>query len=250
MWRRLNENPTATSLAVSALSFLTGAGSAYLFVSSRIEKRFDAEMQMEIEKAEEYYARLYKRGEYENPVELEATLSADVDEKFEAAGVALDTYLGRVSEVPADEPAATEEELEAERTVNIFDSPGVPDPSIWAEDKENQRPYIIDHDEFMGGDSDYSQSTLTFFTEDGVLVDEKDMPVADNSRDLDKFVGEDNMMRFGHGSNDPNIVYIRNDVLEAEYEVIKSDRSFSQDVLGLKHSADHRPRRKMRVTDE
>lgn len=246
MWKRFSENPTATATAVSVLSFLTGAGSTYLFVSHRLEQKYSDEMKKEIKNAEDYYSRLFKRGEYEDPVELEAT-STRLEEDAEKA---YNEYAGRVSSVPEDEPAETEEDLEESRVVNIFDSPGIPDPSIWAEDRENQRPYIIDHDEYMSGDSDYSQSTLTFFVEDGVLVDEKDMPVADNSRDLDKFVGEDNMTRFGHGSGDPNVVYIRNDVLEADYEVIKSARSYSQDVLGLKHSADHRPRRKMRVTDE
>jgi hypothetical protein len=41
--------------------------------------------------------------------------------------------------------------------------------------------------------------------------------------------------RFGHGSNDPSIVYIRNDTLEIIYEVVKSPHYYAEEVHGFKH---------------
>ena len=40
-------------------------------------------------------------------------------------------------------------------------------------------------------------------------------------------------MKFGHGSNDPTVVFVRNDKYKAEYEVLKHDGAYQVDVLGL-----------------
>jgi hypothetical protein len=37
---------------------------------------------------------------------------------------------------------------------------------------------------------------------------------------------------FGHGSGDPNVVYIRNEKLQAEYEVLRDPGSYEIEVLG------------------
>ena len=49
--------------------------------------------------------------------------------------------------------------------------------------------------------------------------------------DFHNVVGD---LRFGHGSNDPNVVYIRNDRLKAEYEVLLNSGSYQEEILGQK----------------
>jgi hypothetical protein len=71
----------------------------------------------------------------------------------------------------------------------------------------------------------YTQTTLTFYSGDNILADEQDSPVYN----YESVVGN---LRFGHGSNDSNVVYIRNEKLEAEYEVLLFDGSFEIEVLG------------------
>lgn len=110
-------------------------------------------------------------------------------------------------------------------------------------------PYIIHQDEHMANEDDYTQVTLTYFSGDDVLADERDTVIAEP----DVIVGLDNLQKFGHGSNDPNTVYIRNPRLEVDYEVIRSEGTFAQEVHGfsgddLQHS--ERRRRRRRFDDE
>jgi hypothetical protein len=50
-------------------------------------------------------------------------------------------------------------------------------------------------------------------------------------------IGEKNLSRFGHGSQDPSVVYVRNDQLELVYEVVRSPQSYSEEVHGIKHES-------------
>jgi hypothetical protein len=77
------------------------------------------------------------------------------------------------------------------------------------------------------------------------LTDEVDTIVPD----VDATVGVENMLRFGHGSGDPNVVYIRNPKLEADFEVTRSAGKYAKEVLGyddgehLQHSRGREPRK-------
>lgn len=97
-------------------------------------------------------------------------------------------------------------------------------------------PYIIHRDEF-GEKTDHSKVTLTYYEDDDILCDEDDKPIENKER----LVGEGNLDRFGHGSNNPNTVYIRNELLSLDAEVIKNPSSYTEEVHGLKHS--DRPRK-------
>lgn len=86
-------------------------------------------------------------------------------------------------------------------------------------------PYIINVDEYMDDERDYRQSSLTYYRGDNILTDELDVPVYN----IDKVVGK---LEFGKGSRDPSIVYVRNEQLEAEYEVILDHGYFQVQILG------------------
>ena len=123
-----------------------------------------------------------------------------------------------------------EEEL---LTTNVFQSD---DEDEWDyEDELSQRseeePYIIHRDEYDENEEDYSTSTLTYYEGDNILCDEHDVPVYKP----DKVVGK---LIFGHGSRDPSICFIRNDNLQALYEVIVDHGFFQTEVLGqqIEHS--------------
>jgi len=87
-------------------------------------------------------------------------------------------------------------------------------------------PYVIHEDEFA--DKDYTGVTLTYYEEDHVLADELNKPVENKER----LIGVDTLSRFGHGSNTPNVVHIRNDKLSIDVEVIKVEGSYSNALLG------------------
>ena len=121
----------------------------------------------------------------------------------------------------------------------------------WAYEEEmktrtEDKPYVIHRDEFYGEERDYAQSTLTYYDGDNIMVDEEDVPVY-NFEDV---VGP---LKFGHGTDDPNVFHVRNDRLQAEYEILHDRGHYSVEILGLesadqkdpneekhlKHSTDH-----------
>lgn len=118
-------------------------------------------------------------------------------------------------------------------------------PQVWDYATEVRKrtadePYIIHTDEFTQNEKEYEQSTVTYFAEDDVLCDERDEVITDKN----SIVGDANLDNFGHGSGDPNVVYVRNDHLEHEWEIIKQDNSYAETVHGfVKHSA-YEPRRR------
>lgn len=93
------------------------------------------------------------------------------------------------------------------------------------EKRNPEEPYIIHKDEFFENEKDYRQSTLTYYKSDHILCDSDDTPVYN----IEKVVGK---LEFGKGSKDPSIVYIRNEKLEAEYEILLDHGWYQVEVLG------------------
>lgn len=101
----------------------------------------------------------------------------------------------------------------------------------WDYDEEIARrspnkPYVIHRDEYFNKEEPfYSQSTLEYYAGDDILCDENDVPLYDAI----KIVGK---LEFGRGSADQSICYVRNDALQAEYEVLLNPSTFGKEILG------------------
>jgi len=95
--------------------------------------------------------------------------------------------------------------------------------------RDRNHPYIIHENEFQETFPDYQQLQWTYYAGDNILCDERDEVVVRP----ELVVGEENRRRFGHGSSDDNMVYIRNDRLEIEWEITRSWKSHAEEVLGL-----------------
>lgn len=161
--------------------------------------------------------------------------------------------LGYVSVADAQEKIqANPDEHKSAQTVieNVFDQP---EPDTWSYEAEEKargdysKPFVIHKDEFDNERPDtHTDATLTYFEMDDVLADERDIPVDD----MDELVGLENLEKFGHGSGDPNVVYIRNRPRRIDLEIVKSFGSFAEEVGAsppgeedgeLRHSERRRP---------
>lgn len=108
------------------------------------------------------------------------------------------------------------------------------DMDHWDYDEEIKKrnplaPYVLHKDEFFAEEmstENYLQLTYTYYAGDDILVDEDDKPIYNK----DAVVGE---LKFGHGSGDPNCVYVRNMTRDCEYEVLYDPGLYSIEVLGL-----------------
>ena len=86
------------------------------------------------------------------------------------------------------------------------------------EDRAN-KPYVIKPEEF-GENSEYSQITLTYYS-DGVLADDNDEMLDD---DAGQIVGTDFMDHFGEFEEDS--VFIRNDRRKTDYEIVRANEVY------------------------
>lgn len=137
------------------------------------------------------------------------------------------------------EPESDQEPDVAQTTVSIF---GDNEEDVWDWEEEGDlrtnlqfegAPYILHVDEFMAKETPYAQTTLTYYEGDEILVDDKSVPVYN----ISEVIGDN--LRFGHGSNDRNMLYIRNDHLRMEFEVIRDRGYYQQEVLGIDIDEDY-----------
>ncbi len=93
-------------------------------------------------------------------------------------------------------------------------------------DRDPSEPYVIHKDEFYSEERGFTQTTLTYYAGDNILVDEEDAPIYNH----DSVTGP---LLFGHGSGDPKVVHIRNEKRKAEYEVVREPGLYSEEILGI-----------------
>lgn len=249
-------NPAAL-VAAGLVGFGLGVAGGYFLARKLLEQQYSDISEEEIAEAKEFYAGFNKVDLDGNPLSPQEVMEALHGEgAVERAIEALREYAGDEPELKGephdevvDEAMAEKllsearearenaehhvktpyrEAFQARTEVNVFS-----DDTFDLEEEQKFRtedkPYIITHEEYFGAERDYEQWSYTYYEIDGVLTDEGDKPI-DNA---DVVVGEQHLVRFGSGSKDPNIIYIRNDKLGADIEISRSKGSYLEEVLGI-----------------
>lgn len=240
------------STSASVTSFCVGACLSYLVTNKVVKKKYEELADREIDEAR----RFYKKGDYSDPVKALDKLEKENKKRKESVKLVKDLgYTNEFTPAPhVHAPEAKEEDLGEPEVRNVFvNNVPIDDNFDYEEELKNRDesyPYVISEEEFLQGEPDYSQNKMTWFEEDGQLVDDEDTMIPES----DPIVGDSNLLRFGHGSKDNNVVYIRNERLEIDIEVVRDMGSYVKSVLGfdqesLEHSDRHRLRR-MRSADE
>jgi hypothetical protein len=227
---------------------LAGGGGVYLYMQRQFEKEFTKELQAAVEAevaaTKKFYSAIQK-SDYPTPGDL----AAEVAEKN--PGFVLDEEKLAEAKDLIEENQYGETEGLVPVARNVFTD--FADNSTWDPDAEEAQrdpavPYVISADEFFENAPDYIQDQVTYFAGDGVLADTSDKPLDDS------VVGEDNLRKFGHGSKDPNVVYVRNEPMGLDLEVSYAEGTYAEQVHGfIKHNDDvHRSARtrKFRLEDE
>lgn len=103
----------------------------------------------------------------------------------------------------------------------------IPLPGVETKEEkvDPEHPYVISPDEF-GELYDYEQISLTYYA-DAVLADDMDELV----EDVDNVVGFGSLQRFGEYEDDS--VFVRNDRLKADYEILLDSRKYSDVVKAM-----------------
>lgn len=134
---------------------------------------------------------------------------------------------------------------------NVFRDTKIDDDWDWHKERRKRsplRPYII-HTEERDEQQAYDCVTWTYYEADDVLCNEADEVLDEVERDT--IIGEAHLSQFGHGSRDRNIVYVRNDQLEMDMEIVRSPNSYAEEVHGFDPpEIQHSYRREKRAFDD
>jgi hypothetical protein len=212
--RRINTNSVGFFVGGMAVGFAIGFYWGYKFNREKIRAEAFKQSEAEVEMIREIYQQKT----------VAATPKPSVDEVIEEKGYGRPLPApvpGLVEPKRAYEPP-TITDLGKDRNIGW-------DYKTELEGRLAGQPYVIHQDEFSNHETGYSQTTYTYYDVDDVLVDEGNghpLPHADI------IVGVDNL-KFGHGTDDVDVVFVRNDRLELEMEICRVHDSYEEKVLGI-----------------
>lgn len=233
-----------------------GAAGGYFFARKRLETKYNQISEDEIAEMREHYQA--------KTVALENTVAKpDLEEVVREQGYSTEppmavTPPSAVVEAASRDEGAEEKKQEKKEAPepevrNVFERDEPQEEDGWDYHTERSRrsplrPYVIHKDEKDEREDVYDTMTWTYYEQDDVLCNEIDEVVA--GEDRERLIGEANLDRFGHGSGDPNIVYIRNDKSETVIELCRSPNSYAEEVHGFTHSDTSYPRHRRPSFDD
>lgn len=224
-----------------------GAVGGYIFCKRKLESKYEQRSAEEVAEARQHY--------YDKTVALDNAPKhkKDLDEIIREKGysseppMAVTPPRGVVEAAEEEEPEAKPEpkpEVVRQNTFEEFGDDSRPkDAWDWHKERSRRsphRPYVIHEDEREEIHT-YDGVTYTYFEDDDVLVNEREEIV--DKEDREKILGEANLEKFGHGTDDEDTVFIRNDKLELVVEVCRSPNSYAEEVHGFEPEIRHSDRR-------
>jgi hypothetical protein len=253
---------TKLHLVVSSLASATASACvAYVVASKVLDRKFQNQLTEEIQAAKELYQEMYSRPDAVEAPRSDEQLLSDVREATDVYDPPPDDPVGKALDAARqygmEQTVEEQDDRPAPVIVNIFEDrtpPGEEVLQALLADRDITKPYVITREEYLDNEPDNEQLAFTYWTGDGILVDDRQEynPIDD----VDGVAGDENLLHFGYGSRDNNIVYIRNMVADPPYDlcVTKSTGTYSSEVLGMEteegpHLA-HSQLRRFRPTDE
>ena len=187
-------------------AFVTGAAVGSVVTWKVLEKKVEAK-----------YEQLYQEEKESTKAEFERRLE-------EINGAAESTEVGNEPDAPQSEENDDETEEDYEEVLeDLGYSEQVEEPAPVKEKNYKKRiagaPYVI-LPEVFGEFDDYKVISLTYYA-DHVLVDDDD----DIIDDIERYIGLDSLNHFGDYADDA--VYVRNDKLKCDYEILLDHREYS-----------------------
>lgn len=193
---------------INVLAFAAGAAIGSLVTWKVVKTKYERIAQEEIDSVKEYWARRMI-----NEVLNEETSDHDENEpvydeedwsdEWHDSVVTDYNNIARQYRTVSDEDVENDEEGEGEDDFPYINA-----------------PYVITPQDFADGNYDYAPYSLTYYC-DGVLADDWDVV-----QDIEETIGEESLAHFGDFADD--VVHVRNERLQADYEVVKDPRPYSE----------------------
>lgn len=195
---------TGKEFAIWTFGLVVGAGACFLAVRKEAERAIQEEVDLVVE-------------HYENKLK-EVEEQEDILENTDTREGSINQYSKLVN---LKYPEINEEEKkEGDIDMRVTELRG--------EEHKSSTPYVISFEEFFETNNEYDKCSIGYYADDETLVDEVD----DLVDDPNYIVGPVALSKFGYLSQDPDIVYVRNDNLAIDYEIVREWISYQEKVLG------------------
>ena len=205
-------------------SFFIGAAVGSIGTYFAVRNKFQAFADEQIESVKEVFSKRAESTELDPEKEDGSRLKHEKTDS-ESPKVIIDPKGSKGDAAKPD--FVTKEELEEilKESNDISEDSGYVDYSNKKEQikekvMQTEKPYVITPDEF-GDIYEYEKLTLFYFA-DGVVTDSERQPLDD----VDEIVGLDSLDHFGEYEDDA--VYVRNDRLKADYEILKDLENYAE----------------------
>lgn len=258
--------------ATFGIGAAAGGGVTYLVTKKKLEKKFADIADEEIASVKKTYALMRKEPPYDDPATAAQAYIDRVQELEYTAGEAVETLVEETIEDAIDAVETAERTIEIAQELDDEDDEDDEDVSerpallsnIFEEAKrvhaerslahspeefdelsgrDPHAPFRIPTVEFFDDSNEFSKITITYYEGDDTLADDRDGILPD----IDSVIGRDAVHNFGADSDNKDIVYIRNEALTTDFEVVREEGSYAQLVLGVRDFRDKVPKiRKMR----
>mgnify|MGYP001187246191 CR=1 FL=1 len=205
----------------SFMMFIFGAAVGSVVTWQYVKKKYERIAQEEIDSVKETFSKLKEVKSKDNETEENNNVRTIVEKVKDKPGIVEYaawlrkqgyTNYSNYSDTDSlsEDPNASEEEMD--------------------ENMINDKPYVISPDEF-GEFYDYEKISLTYYA-DQVLADEDDELV----EDIEETVGFESLNAFGEYEDDS--VFVRNDRLKCDYEILLDQRKYSDVIKRRPHEVE------------
>ena len=193
----------------SFVMFTTGAAIGSLVTWKAIKTKYERLAQEEIDSVKEEFSRLSK-------IRKESNDRQNEDEDAEAGDIELNG---------TDQDNLVEyNNITARYRSSSDDDETDEEGDEWSEGEVPyiNGPYVISPDDFASSPPGYSAQPLDYFA-DGILADGWGVEL-----DIEETIGEESLEHFGEYADD--LLYVRNERKEIDYEVTKDPRTYAEAV--------------------
>ena len=230
------------------LAFIGGAAIGSLVCFALIKEQYDVLLEEELKAMKDHYEKELELVDADYTEELRGLVSELDDEEKK-----MDQYVDYVKKYssPQEQVIKMQEHRGARASMKLSeeltDEDMLPDDilkdledaddqfkdyvdSRHPEDDPAEEPYTISYVEFANENQHYDKITIMYYDADGVLTDDDN----DVIPDVDGLVGLDNLNNFGKYSKDPNVVHVRNEKRNVDFEIcLAPGVSYQETILGI-----------------
>lgn len=201
-----------------AIIFATGAAIGSVATWFTIKKKYEQIAQEEIDSVKEEYSRLIEMRKKEMEA-VRNVVNANQHDDDEDEPVDDDDETAVYEQMKVDYSNLTKNYRSSDDDEDEDDNDEEGGKEVEDEVPYDNGPYVITPEEF-GDEKNYTAQPLDYFS-DGVLADGWGVQL-----DIEDTIGEEALNHFGEYADD--IVYVRNDQNEIDYEVTRDPRTYEE----------------------